>query len=93
MLKKLFILGLCVVILSVTASSFAGDVFITPKGKKYHEESCRLIKNSEKQVIKESIAFEEGYTPCLICLKDNIKDGQESKKQIKTKAKITKKNK
>lgn len=45
-----------------------GDVYITPKGKKYHAPGCYILRKSEefKQASRSS-AIEVGYTPCRKC--------------------------
>lgn len=54
-------------VLAVSLASFAAEtVYITPKGKKYHRESCRTIKNSSTQIsLNDAIA--RGYTSCKVC--------------------------
>lgn len=54
-------------VLSVTLAAFAAEtVYITPKGKKYHRESCRTIKNSSTPIsLNDAIA--RGYTSCKVC--------------------------
>lgn len=54
-------------ILTVSLAAFAAEtVFITPKGKKYHRESCRTIKNSSSPIsLNDAIA--RGYTSCKVC--------------------------
>ena len=45
-----------------------GDVYITPKGKKYHAPGCYILRKSEefKQASRSSV-IEVGYTPCRKC--------------------------
>lgn len=44
-------------------------VFITDKGKKYHIEDCRTIKNSiNKTPISVCNAINSGYMYCKVCL-------------------------
>lgn len=41
-------------------------VYKTPSGKKYHLESCRMVKNvSEEVTIEEAVKL--GLEPCSIC--------------------------
>ncbi|HOY10240.1 MAG TPA: nuclease [Candidatus Omnitrophota bacterium] len=78
MLKKLVLVGMCIAVLSVATVSFAEDVYITPKGRKYHKAECRLLKDSETEVLDKAVAIEKGYEPCSVCMKDD--DPQSSKK-------------
>ena len=87
MLKKVVLFGLCVVILSVATVSFAEDVYITQKGKKYHKATCRLIKSSETEVLAESLAVEKGYAPCSICFKDDNPQALQKSQDKKSKEK------
>ena len=45
-----------------------GDVYITPNGKKYHNEWCYTLQNADeiKQVSRSS-AINVGYKPCKKC--------------------------
>ena len=45
-----------------------GDVYITPKGKKYHDGGCFILRKSDeiKQASRSSV-IEVGYTPCRKC--------------------------
>lgn len=45
-----------------------GDVYITPKGKKYHVVGCFVLRKSDeiKQASRSSV-IEVGYTPCSKC--------------------------
>lgn len=45
-----------------------GDVYITPKGKKYHAPWCYILRKSEevKQASRSSV-INVGYTPCKKC--------------------------
>ena len=45
-----------------------GDVYITPKGKKYHAGDCYILRNSDeiKQASLSSV-IKVGYTPCKKC--------------------------
>lgn len=87
MVKRMLMLGLLTVFLSMTTSAFAQDVFVSPKGTKYHKETCRLIKNKEnmtKMTKKEAVA--EGYTPCRRCFKEDLAaDDAGSQKKASTK--------
>lgn len=45
-----------------------GDVYITPKGKKYHAPWCYILRKSDemKQTSRSSVV-NVGYTPCRKC--------------------------
>ena len=45
-----------------------GDVYITPKGKKFHDPECYILRRSEevKQASRSSV-ISVGYTPCMKC--------------------------
>ena len=78
-MKRLLTMVMCVFFLatSVMASASAKDVYVTKKGKKYHVEECRWIKNRETIKMSEKKALEEGYKPC-VCIKK-----EESQKENK----------
>ena len=45
-----------------------GDVFITPKGKKYHRENCYILRQSEEsKCASRSDVISAGYEPCRKC--------------------------
>ena len=45
-----------------------GDVYITPKGKKYHTAWCVILRKSdEMKKASRSSVIEVGYTPCKKC--------------------------
>jgi len=73
MIRKLLLTGLIITFLSATTYVFAGDVFITQKGSKYHTEICRLIKNKDNITkIDKKEAIEEDYGPCKRCFKEDV---------------------
>ena len=45
-----------------------GDVFITPKGKKYHREGCYILRQSDevKRTLRSDVT-DAGYEPCRKC--------------------------
>jgi hypothetical protein len=54
------------VVFFISITAFAQDVYKTPSGKKYHLESCTMVKNvSEKITLQQ--AAEKGLDPCKIC--------------------------
>ena len=45
-----------------------GDVFITPKGKKYHREDCYVLRQSDNvKRASRSDVIGVGYEPCRKC--------------------------
>jgi len=73
MIRKLILTGLIITFLSATTYVFAGDVFITQRGSKYHKEICRLIKNRDNITkIDEKEAIKEDYGPCKRCFKEDV---------------------
>ena len=50
------------------ADDLDGNVYITPKGKKYHAGDCYILRNSDeiKQASLSSV-IKVGYTPCKKC--------------------------
>lgn len=58
-----------ILLLAVVCSQLQGFgqlVYKTPSGKKYHLESCRMVKNfSEEITIQEALKL--GLGPCSIC--------------------------
>ena len=45
-----------------------GDVFITPKGKKYHSEGCYVLRHSDEvKRASRSEVIDVGYEPCRKC--------------------------
>jgi hypothetical protein len=44
-------------------------VYVTPKGKKYHRENCRTIRD-QKRAMTLSEAMKEGYDACKVCKPD-----------------------
>ncbi len=73
MIKKLMIVVMLMAFLSTASSVFAEDVFTTKRGKKYHKQICRLIKNKGAMTTHEKdAAVETGYQPCRRCYKEDI---------------------
>ncbi len=65
---KKFINSLLIVsFLTVAASAFAEDVYVTGKGKKFHKEICRVTKNREVQKLDRNEAIGQGLNPCKRC--------------------------
>ena len=49
------------------AASNVHIVFVTPKGTKYHEASCRFARVGTRVSLKEAVS--RGYRPCKLCVK------------------------
>lgn len=73
-MKKLLpmVMGMMLLLSSVTLA-FAKDVYVTNKGKKYHVEECRWIKNRETIKMDEKDAIQKGYKPCRCIEKEEVK--------------------
>ncbi|MFC1594285.1 hypothetical protein ACFL38_03055 [Candidatus Omnitrophota bacterium] len=70
MLQKIMVMVLCVAFLAATSVAFAEDVYATKKGKKYHKEDCRFIKNRDAQKVNIEDAQAKGLMPCGRCFAD-----------------------
>lgn len=43
-------------------------VYVTKAGKKYHKESCKVLKRSKIRIgMSRKEAKEKGFTPCKVC--------------------------
>ena len=85
MIRKLIMVGMLAMFLSTTTSAFAEDVFVTQRGKKYHKQECRLIKNKENVVkLEKKEALEKGYEPCKRCFKEDVVVDEGKKGQDRT---------
>lgn len=57
------------ILLLLTTTVKAQDVYKTPSGAKYHLATCRMVKNvSEKITLAEAAKL--GLAPCKICAPD-----------------------
>jgi len=73
MIRKLMMVGLLLTFLSAATCAFAEDVYVTQRGKKYHKEICRLVKNkSNITELEKEHALEEGYDPCKRCFQEDV---------------------
>jgi len=80
-MKKILTLMVCAM-LFLTSSfglAFARDVYVTKKGKKYHVEDCRWIKNRETIKMSEEEAVKKGYKPCSCIKEHEPQDSDEGK--------------
>ncbi len=58
------LLGMLLLTTATVSSAYAKDVYVTKKGKKYHTQECRWIKNRETSKMDEEDAVKKGYKPC-----------------------------
>ena len=72
MFKKIIATCICVMFLAAGTMAFAEDVYVTKRGKKYHKETCSLIKNKNARAISKEEALEKGLKPCRRCFKEDI---------------------
>ena len=49
-------------------------VYVTKRGKKYHKEGCKFIKNRETIKMDKKEAEEKGLKPCGWCFKEEKKE-------------------
>lgn len=78
MVKKLILLGLVASFISTAGLAHAQDVFRTKRGKKYHKEICRMIKNKDALIkIDKQEAVVSGLAPCGKCFKEDLADEKE----------------
>lgn len=88
MLRKWLVIGLGMAVLLSATTGFAGDVFVTKQGKKYHQAQCALITNKDTTAMDESKALEAGYKPCRKCIgKDGTVEKTTKKKAPAAKTK------
>ena len=77
-MKKLVVVTSFLVLLASSAA-FAEEVYVTKNGKKYHQQTCLLIKNKGAHVIDMKDAVAQGLAPCSKCFKDKLPDGSKPK--------------
>ncbi len=86
MKKVLFLFFLCLMSVS---TAIAADVYVTPKGEKYHEQQdCRHLKRS-KEINKMSLseAKGKGYSACSACYPEEAKNKSTVKEAVNTQTK------
>ena len=76
---KRFIILTSFAVLLATNAAFADQVFVTKNGKRYHQQTCPLIKNKGAQAIDLKAAVEQGLQPCSKCFKDKLSDQSNQK--------------
>ncbi len=89
--RRMWMCAAVMIFLGVTATAEARQVYVTPKGRRYHTATCPLIKGKQTRALNDVEARKEGYSPCGRCLKeeakafiegkplDKVKEGSESK--------------
>ena len=76
---KRFIVFTALAVLLVSSAAFADEVFVTKNGKKYHQQTCPLIKSKGAQALDIKIVLEQGLEPCSKCFKDKLSDDSQQK--------------
>jgi hypothetical protein len=81
MRKKLILLllGLALPAYLATAT-FAEDVFVTKKGKRYHKANSRFIKGKDVEKISREEAEKRGLKPSSEILQDDAQQNDSTKK-------------
>ncbi len=83
-MKPLKIILIMAVVFISHISSAQTKVFVTEKGKSYHEKSCRLLpKKHIVTTIKR--AKVKGYNACKVCVPKKSKQKMSAKKETKPK--------
>lgn len=67
MLRKMMLLGTLLTFVSMATCAFAQDVYVTKSGKKFHKETCALIKNKQTVKLQQEEAVQKGLSPCKKC--------------------------
>ena len=94
MIKKIFMIGLCLAFLGASTLAFAGEVYVTQSGTKYHKADCSLIKNRDVTAMDEEEAEASDYEPCRRCFKEKYSEAEsDSKDEAKMAKKSSKKSK
>ncbi len=70
MFQKSLITAAVAVGLCLSSLAWAENVYVTAKGKKYHQAACELIKKSQLTELDDAKAKEQGYEPCKKCFKE-----------------------
>ena len=60
-----------IILLFLSVSAKAQDVYKTPSGAKYHKADCRMVKNVSEKVTLQG-ATKMGLGPCKICAPTSI---------------------
>ena len=59
-----------VALLAVTTIASADEVYVTKRGKHYHQASCKVLKNRESLKVATEDAEAKKITPCKVCFKE-----------------------
>ena len=73
-------------VLLIASGVQAAEVWVTPKGDKYHMATCPLIKNKEVVKMEQADAEKKGLKACTRCFKSAEKKTMQKKqpKLLKT---------
>jgi hypothetical protein len=81
MRKRLILLLLGLVLPAYLATAtFAEDVFVTKKGKRYHKANSRFIKGKDVEKISREEAEKRGLKPSSEILQDDAQQNDSTKK-------------
>ena len=69
MKQTIAVLSLVLMLLGSTTFAMADQVYVTKSGKKFHKETCALIKNKNKSAIDQAAAEAKGLQACKKCFK------------------------
>lgn len=81
MKQTIAVLGLIAMLLGSTTFAMADQVYVTAKGKRFHKETCTLVKNKSKSAVDQAAAEAKGLTPCKKCFKGEEMAKAEIEKQ------------
>lgn len=68
--KTILITACVFALFACRGSGDSEDVYITPHGKRYHQEWCRTIKGHKTKCVSVDKAERKGRTPCHVCYYD-----------------------
>jgi len=71
MFQKGLMAGIMALLLGLSTLAWAENVYVTPNGKKYHKQTCLLIKDHELTELDQAQAKEQDYEPCKKCFKED----------------------
>lgn len=81
-MKKVMVMFVMVLSLTIVASSFAQDFYATKKGKKYHKIDCPFVANKKNQQVTQPEITQRNLKPCPRCLKDDAMSSGNKKDSI-----------
>jgi len=80
-MKKWLVVLLCSAMVASSSLSFAMDVYVTSKGKKYHTADCRWVQDRDVKKLGDADAVKAGYAPCSCIEKMSEKQAEVPKKK------------